>query len=349
MHKNNPQRVAVAVFVCLFLMSSDPCSRRNSELCLFGFNHCEVSAQLCKTCVTNLSKEHTEEQQEAKVWWETMNSDPDSHFLCTNATNTHPPNVMDRLLVLNHQSPLKGDNSQQQPKLSLKQRCKKWPVLTARWCGFSRLQSHYVAVCVCEWVGGSLHSSNNTDQDQVSQLSVPTGPQKLSAGAGRLRLCWVWWLSKALPLLIILSRWLLSCNGLVAPAAHMTLPCTHKNTPLVRQWMGSENSSKNVPGNAGLACTTFYNVLNCGLFSIPIHVQPSHPPKKTNKKLPYLGLFYPEVNIKSSPPRLLKPMTRPPTVNYPFSRSTFARLSCFSSFPAFPTHFTTPWDAGSSL
>lgn len=174
-HKNNPQRVAVAVFVCLFLMSSDPCSRRNSELCLFGFNHCEVSAQLCKTCVTNLSKEHTEEQQEAKVWWETMNSDPDSRFLCTNATNTHPPNVTDPLLVLNHQSPLKGANSQQQPKLSLKQRCKKWPVLTARWCGFSRRQSHYVAVCVCEWVGGSLHSSNNTDQDQVSQLSVPTG------------------------------------------------------------------------------------------------------------------------------------------------------------------------------
>lgn len=104
-----------------------------------------------------------------------MNSDPDSHVLCTNATNTHPPDAMDPLLVLNHQSPLKGDNSQQQPKLLLKQRCKKWAVLTARWCGFSRRQSHYVAVCVCEWAGGSLHSSNNTDQDQVSQLSVPTG------------------------------------------------------------------------------------------------------------------------------------------------------------------------------
>lgn len=132
----------------------------------------------------------------------------------------------------------------------------------------------------------------------------------------------------------------------------MTLPCTQKNTPFVCQWMGSKNSSKNVPGNARMACTIFYNILNCGLFSIPIHVQPSHPPppqKQTNKKLPYLGLFYPEVNIKSSPPRLLKPMTRPPTVNYPFSRSTFARLSCFSSFPAFPTHFTTPWDAGSCL
>lgn len=68
-HKSNPQRVvAVALFVGLFLMSSDPCSRRNSELCLFGFNHCEVSAQLCKTCVTNLSKKHTEERQEAEVW-----------------------------------------------------------------------------------------------------------------------------------------------------------------------------------------------------------------------------------------------------------------------------------------
>lgn len=44
------------------------CSRRNSELCLFGFNHCEVSAQLCKTSDTNLSKEHTEVQQEAQVW-----------------------------------------------------------------------------------------------------------------------------------------------------------------------------------------------------------------------------------------------------------------------------------------
>lgn len=129
----------------------------------------------------------------------------------------------------------------------------------------------------------------------------------------------------------------------------MTLLCTQKNIPFVRQLMGSKNSSENVPENAGLACTIFYNVLNCALFSIPIPVQPSHPKKKTNKKLPYLGLFYPEVNIKSSPPRLLKPMTRPPTVNYPFSRSTFARLSCFSSFPAFPTHFTTPWDAGSCL
>lgn len=84
-------------------------------------------------------------------------------------------------------------------------------------------------------------------------------------------------------------------------------------------------------------------------FPFPSRFSPPTPPKKTNKKLPYLGLFYPEVNIKSSPPRLLKPMMRPPTVNYPFSRSTFARLSCFSSFPAFPTHFTTPWDAGSCL
>lgn len=57
------------VFLRLFLMSSDRCSRRNSELCLFGFNHCEVSAQLCKTCDANLSKEHTEEQRGGgKVW-----------------------------------------------------------------------------------------------------------------------------------------------------------------------------------------------------------------------------------------------------------------------------------------
>lgn len=40
--------------------------RRNSELCLFGFNHREVSAQLCKTCDGNLSKKHTEEQREAQ-------------------------------------------------------------------------------------------------------------------------------------------------------------------------------------------------------------------------------------------------------------------------------------------
>lgn len=77
------------VFLRLFLMSSDRCSRRNSELCLFGFNHCEVSAQLCKTCDANLSKEHTEEQRGGgKVWWETMNSDPDSHDA---HANTHPP------------------------------------------------------------------------------------------------------------------------------------------------------------------------------------------------------------------------------------------------------------------
>lgn len=59
--------VAVAAFVRLVSMSSDRCRRRNSGLCLFGFNHCEVSTQLCKTWDGNLSKKHTEEQQGAKV------------------------------------------------------------------------------------------------------------------------------------------------------------------------------------------------------------------------------------------------------------------------------------------
>lgn len=332
-------------------MSSDPCSRRNSELCLFGFNHCEVSAQLCKTCVTNLSKEHTEERQEAKVWWETMNSDPDSHVLCTNTTNTHPPDAMDPLLVFNHQSPLKGDNSQQQPKLSLKQRCKEWPVLTARWCGFSRRKSHYVAVCVCEWVGGSLHSSNNTDQDQVSlQEIVRSAPQKLPTGAGRLRHWWVWCLSKALPLLkpsatgycLVMVWWL---------QQHIW----HYRAPRKILLSFASGWAVKIPARTSLGMLgwhrpSFTTVWTVHTFPFPSMFSPPTPPKKENKKLPYLGLLYPEVNIKSSPPRLLKPMTSPPpTVNYPFSHSTFARLSCFSSFPAFPTHFTTPWDAGSCL
>lgn len=239
--------------------------------------------------------------------------------------HTTQPNTKDPSLVVNQRPPPKGDSSQQPS-------CCWSNTVKSDWCGFSH--HHTAAFRVCEWAAGSLHSSKSTEQARVSQLSVPTGDCSLCATETACR-------RRASPPLVGLMVKRPSClsDSLATRCCLCNACMTSLSTQKMLLWFVSPSTPaapQNATGNAGR------HLLQCA------ELFPGFPSKRT--PAPQTVFVFNVVcsvhYCRSSP--LWPHVKAPPTVNYPFSRSTFARLSCFPSFPDFPTHFTTSWNAGSS-